>query len=62
MANSVPILTAANAALPKLKQQYLADVETVLLQRAIENQANGDIVDSSGYSINYLKRDIGPKL
>lgn len=62
MADSAQILEAANAALFKLEQRYLSDVETAIIVGAIADQTYEDIAEGSGYSINYLKRDIGPKL
>ncbi|MEM9266455.1 MAG: NB-ARC domain-containing protein, partial [Cyanobacteria bacterium P01_F01_bin.13] len=42
--------------------RYLSDVETAILQGAIADQTYENIAAQSGYSTNYLKRDIGPKL
>ncbi|MEM8806630.1 MAG: NB-ARC domain-containing protein [Cyanobacteria bacterium P01_G01_bin.38] len=60
--DSEPILEAANAAMFADEERYLSDVETAIIVGAIANQTYETIAEQSGYSINYLKRDIGPKL
>lgn len=60
--DSDPILEAANAALYTCEERYLSDVETAIVVGAIADQTYEQIAENSGYSINYLKRDIGPKL
>ncbi|MEO0537439.1 MAG: NB-ARC domain-containing protein [Cyanobacteria bacterium P01_A01_bin.123] len=62
MADSAQILAAANEALFSLEGRYLSDVEAAIIVGAIADQTYEAIADQSGYSINYLKRDIGPKL
>ncbi|EDX82790.1 hypothetical protein S7335_1093 [Synechococcus sp. PCC 7335] len=56
------ILETANGVLFAYGQRYLSDVETTILLGAIADQTYEEIAESAGYSINYLKRDIGPKL
>ncbi len=56
------IVAAANAAVFQQTDRYLSDVETTILLGAIADQTYEQIAASSNYSINYLKRDIGPKL
>ncbi|ASC74158.1 WD-40 repeat protein [Halomicronema hongdechloris C2206] len=56
------ILETANVVLFAYEQRYLSDVETAILLGAIADQTYEEIAESAGYSINYLKRDIGPKL
>ncbi|MEO1146739.1 MAG: NB-ARC domain-containing protein [Cyanobacteria bacterium J06638_22] len=62
MGDTEPILAAANAAVVHQDGQYLSDVETAILLGAIADQTYEQIAEASGYSINYIKRDIGPKL
>ena len=62
MTNTEQILATANAALFKQAQRHLSDVETAILQGAIADHTYEQIAEDSGYSINYLKRDKGPKL
>ncbi|MEM0979393.1 MAG: NB-ARC domain-containing protein, partial [Cyanobacteria bacterium P01_H01_bin.58] len=56
------ILNAANGAVFTKTGRYLSDVETTIIVGAIADQTYEQIAADSGYSINYLKRDIGPKL
>lgn len=60
--DSDQMLKAANAALFAYRERYLSDVETAIILGAIADQTYETIAEQSGYSINYLKRDIGPKL
>lgn len=62
MMESERIVAAANAAVFQQADRYLSDVETTILLGAIADQTYEQIAASSNYSINYLKRDIGPKL
>ena len=62
MTESERILAAANVAAWNQDGRYLSDVETTILLGAIADQTYEQIAKDSGYSINYLKRDIGPKL
>ncbi|BDM83471.1 WD40 domain-containing protein [Acaryochloris marina] len=62
MTESERIVAAANAAVFKQANRYLSDVETTILLGAIADQTYEQIAATSHYSINYLKRDIGPKL
>ncbi|MEM7794062.1 MAG: NB-ARC domain-containing protein [Cyanobacteria bacterium P01_C01_bin.118] len=62
MTNVDAILTKANTAVVTHTGRYLSDVETAILQGAIADQTYENIAAQSGYSTNYLKRDIGPKL
>ena len=60
--DSEQLLDAANGALLAHEERYLSDVETAIISGAIADQTYETIAEESGYSINYLKRDIGPKL
>ncbi|NER82858.1 MAG: hypothetical protein F6K42_25545 [Leptolyngbya sp. SIO1D8] len=62
MMESAQILAAANAVIFSQDSRYLSDVETAILQGAIADKTYEQIAAESGYSINYLKRDVGPKL
>lgn len=62
MTESEAILAAANAAIHRQMGRYLSDVETTILLGALLDQTYEQIAATSHYSINYLKRDIGPKL
>lgn len=62
MTETERIVAAANAAIFKRADRYLSDVETTILLGAIADQTYEQIAAASNYSINYLKRDIGPKL
>ena len=55
-------LKVANAAVFALFGRYLTDVETAILLGAWQSQTYERIAETSGYSISYLTRDIGPKL
>ncbi|MBD2157036.1 AAA-like domain-containing protein [Leptolyngbya sp. FACHB-16] len=57
-----PLLTTADAALFQRFGRHLSDVETAILLGAIANQTYEQIAETSGYSISYIKRDVGPKL
>ncbi|MEO1210520.1 MAG: NB-ARC domain-containing protein [Cyanobacteria bacterium J06638_20] len=56
------ILATANAVMVGQGKRYLSDVETAILMGAIADKTYEQIAEESGYSINYIKRDIGPKL
>lgn len=56
------LLSIANAALSARNGKLLSDVETAIVQGAIANQTYEEIAEHSGYSVSYLKRDVGPKL
>jgi WD40 repeat protein len=56
------LLATANAALFEKTGRYLSDVETAILSGAIANQTYEQVAETSGYSISYLRRDVGPKL
>jgi hypothetical protein len=60
--DSDQMIEVANAALFAYEERYLSDVETAIILGAIADQTYETIAAQSGYSINYLKRDIGPKL
>jgi hypothetical protein len=54
-------LAIANHALNSKMARTLTEVEISLLFAAWNNLTYEEIADRSGYSINYLQRDIGPK-
>ena len=56
------ILETANKVIYSVTGQYLIDVEVAILLGAIANQTYEQIAEKSGYSVNYVKRDVGPKL
>lgn len=43
-------------------KRHLKDIEVVILRGAWQGQSYDDIADANGYTPNYLKQDIGPKL
>ncbi|MBD2194818.1 MULTISPECIES: WD40 domain-containing protein [Calothrix] len=51
----------ANSAVNQKLARTLTEVEIALLFGACNNLTYEEIADRSGYSINYLQRDIGPK-
>lgn len=55
-------LEVANAAVFVLFGRYLTDVETAILMGAWQSQTYEQIAETSGYSISYVTRDVGPKL
>ncbi len=59
---SEQILATANAAIFELAGRYLSDVETVIVLGAIAQRTYEQISQQSGYSVSYIKRDVGPKL
>ena len=52
----------ANAAVFAQAGRRLTDVETALLLGSWQRQTYEQIAEESGYSVSYLKRDVGPKL
>lgn len=56
------LLKAADDALTRLKGRHLSDTEQAVLLGAIADQTYEQIAEQSGYSVSYLKRDVGPKL
>ena len=60
--NSEELISAANSALFASINRYLSDVETIILLGAIANQTYETIALDAGYSVGYIKRDVGPKL
>jgi WD40 repeat protein len=54
-------IAIVNEALEKQVDRPIADLEIELLRGAWENLTYEEIAQRSGYSINYLQRDIGPK-
>ena len=54
-------LKVANTAVSAKFGRHLGDVETAILKGAWQNQTYEEIAETSGYSISYLTRDIGPK-
>ncbi len=55
-------LEVANAAVSTKIGRHLGDVETAILRGAWQDQTYEQIAETSGYSVSYLTRDIGPKL
>lgn len=55
-------LEVANIAVSAKLGRRLNDVETAILKGAWQNQTYEQIAQTSGYSVSYLTRDIGPKL
>ena len=43
-------------------KRHLKDIEVVILRGAWQGHSYDDIADANGYTPNYLKQDIGPKL
>ena len=62
MLESEQILATANAAIFESAGRYLSDVETVIVLGAIADGTYEQISQQSGYSVSYIKRDVGPKL
>ena len=62
MLESEEILAIANAAIFKMVARYLSDVETVIVIGASAELTYEQIAQQSGYSVSYVKRDVGPKL
>ena len=62
MMNSEELISAANSVLFSSINRYLSDVETIILLGAIANQTYEKIALDAGYSVGYIKRDVGPKL
>jgi WD40 repeat protein len=56
------LLTQIDAITAPNRGRSLSEVEIALITGAWENASYQDIADRSGYSINYLQRDIGPRL
>lgn len=59
---SKPLLAVADKAIFRYFGRHLTDVETAILLGAIADKTYEQIADASGYSISYVKRDVGPKL
>ena len=59
---SEEILNTANAAIFAMANRYLSDVETAIVIGAIADRTYEQIAEQSGYSVSYVKRDVGPKL
>ncbi len=62
MLESEQILAVANAVIFKMAGRYLRDVETVIVLGALGDRTYEQVAQQSGYSVNYIKRDVGPKL
>ncbi len=62
MLESDQILATANAAILAMADRYLSDVETAIVLGASSDRTYEQIAQQSGYSVNYVKRDVGPKL
>lgn len=56
------LLNVANEAMLRGFSRHLTDVETAILLGAIADRTYEQIAETSGYSISYIKRDVGPKL
>ena len=56
------LLAVADNAIVRHFDRHLTDVEIAILRGAIADQTYEQIAESSGYSISYVKRDVGPKL
>ena len=59
---SEEILAIANAAIYEMAERYLSDVETAIVTGASSDLTYEQIAEQSGYSVSYVKRDVGPKL
>jgi hypothetical protein len=59
---SEPLLTIADEAIFRRFGRRLTDVETAILLGALADQTYEQIAADSGYSVSYVKRDVGPKL
>ncbi|MDY6941038.1 MAG: NB-ARC domain-containing protein [Cyanobacteriota bacterium] len=55
-------LSVANAAVFDRFGKRLNDVETAIVRGALQGQTYIQIAETSGYSISYITRDVGPKL
>ncbi|WP_019508951.1 NB-ARC domain-containing protein [Pleurocapsa sp. PCC 7319] len=62
MLESEEIFDTANAAIFAMANRYLSDVETAIVTGAIADYTYEQIAEQSGYSVSYVKRDVGPKL
>ncbi len=45
-----------------MANRYLSDVETAIVTGALGDRTYEEIAEQSGYSVSYIKRDVGPKL
>ncbi|GAB4378375.1 MAG: NB-ARC domain-containing protein [Elainellaceae cyanobacterium] len=59
--NSEQALEAANAAMSAYFDRQLSDVETAILRGAWQNQTYEQIAEEAGYSVRYIKGDVGAK-
>ncbi|HSM84216.1 MAG TPA: AAA family ATPase [Nodosilinea sp.] len=55
-------LVIADTAVVEAIGRHFNDVETAILRGSWQGQTYEQIADTSGYSVSYLTRDIGPKL
>lgn len=55
-------LEVANTAVSVRFNRHFSDVETAIFKGSWHHQTYEQIAESSGYSISYLTRDVGPKL
>ncbi|MDJ0590041.1 MAG: hypothetical protein QNJ72_08620 [Pleurocapsa sp. MO_226.B13] len=62
MLESEQILAVANQAMFAMTARYLSDVETAIVAGALAERTYEEIAEQSGYSVSYIKRDVGPKL
>lgn len=56
------LLAIANTVVFQRTGNHLTDVEQAILQGAIVDQTYEEIAAASGYSVSYIKRDVGPRL
>lgn len=59
--STADLVTIVDALVWKHAGRHLSDVETAVLRGAIADQTYEQISEASGYSISYLRRDVGPK-
>ena len=56
------IVAIVNRVIFDLAGRYLSDVETAIVRGAVAARTYEEIAEATGYSISYIKRDVGPKL
>ncbi|MDJ0719959.1 MAG: NACHT domain-containing protein [Prochloraceae cyanobacterium] len=56
------ILATANRVIFDMAGRYLSDVESAIVRGAIAARTYEEIAEATGYSLSYIKRDVGPKL
>jgi hypothetical protein len=60
--NLAQLLAVANAGVFAKPGRNLTDLEAAILRGALADQTYEQIAETSGYSIIYVKRDVGSKL